>query len=163
MARRTFFSFHYGPDHWRASQVRNSWLMQKDRSAAGFFDSVEWQEVKKKSDSEIERWIDRQFDNTSVTVVLIGSNTAGRKWINYEIKNSNKRGNGMLGVYIHNNKNSQGLTSIKGKNPFDTLYTIRNGQNVPFSNLYRTYDWIIDNGYANIGTWIELAARNAGR
>ena len=28
---------------------------------------------------------------------------------------------------------------------------------------YKTYDWINDYGYANLGDWIEKAARDAGR
>jgi hypothetical protein len=103
MARQTFFSFHYTLDCWRASQVRNS-LITQDRKAAGFFDSAEWQEVKKKTDFVIEAWIDTQMIGTTVTVVLIGSNTAGRKWINYEIKSSYTRGNGILAIHIHGNK-----------------------------------------------------------
>lgn len=162
MARRTFFSFHYGPDCWRAAQVKNSWVTQ-DRVAAGFFNSVEWEEVKKKSDADIERWIDKQLEGTSVTVVLIGSNTAHRKWIDYEIKSSYKRGNGLLGIYIHNKKNSKGLTSSKGINPFSYWSVTKNGQKVFFSSLYKTYDWVTDDGYTNMGKWIEEAARNAGR
>jgi hypothetical protein len=162
MARRTFFSFHYRPDCWRASQVKNSWVT-KERQAAGFFNSVEWEEVKKKADSEIEKWIDEQLEGTSVTVVLIGSNTANRKWIDYEIKSSRKRKNGLLGIYIHNKKNSKGLTSSKGINPFNQWYTTINGQRVYFSSLYKTYDWVIDDGYTNMGKWIEQAAKDAGR
>lgn len=37
MARRTFFSFHHGRDSWRVGQVRNSWVVGKDREAAGFW------------------------------------------------------------------------------------------------------------------------------
>jgi hypothetical protein len=162
MARRTFFSFHYGPDCWRAAQVRNSWVTQ-DRIAAGFFDSAEWEEVKRKADSDIEKWIDKQLEGTSVTVVLIGTNTAGRKWIDYEIKSSRKRGNGLVGIYIHNKKNSKGLTSSKGINPFSEWYTTRNGQKAYFSSLYNTYDWVSDDGYTNMGKWIEDAARKAGK
>lgn len=162
MARSTFFSFHYKPDCWRASQVKNSWVTQ-ERKAAGFFNSVEWEEVKKKQDSEIEKWIDGQLVETSVTVVLIGTNTARRKWINYEIKSSHQRGNGLLGIYIHNKKNSKGLTSNKGKNPFDSWSITRNGEKVLFSSLYPTYDWINDDGYSNMGNWIEKAAKKAGK
>lgn len=162
MARRTFFSFHYSPDCWRASQVKNSWVTQ-DRKAAGFFNSVEWEEVKKKQDSEIEKWIDKQLMGTSVTVVLIGSNTAGRKWINYEIKSSYKRGNGLLGIYIHNKKNSKGFTGKKGKNPFDTWTITENGRKVSFSSIYPTYDWVNNDGYTNMGSWIEKAAKAAGK
>ncbi|MBP9801595.1 MAG: TIR domain-containing protein [Candidatus Moranbacteria bacterium] len=162
MARRVFFSFHYAPDCWRASQVRNSWVTQ-ERKAAGFFDSAEWEEVKKKQDSEIEKWIDKQLGGTSVTVVLIGSNTAGRKWINYEIKSSHKKGNGLLGIYIHNKENSKGLKSAKGRNPFDDWSITRNGEKMKLSSLYSTYDWVNDDGYNNMGNWIEKAAKNSGR
>ena len=53
MARRAFFSFYYERDSWRAGQVRNSWVT-KDRESAGFWDAAAWEEVKKKSDAEIE-------------------------------------------------------------------------------------------------------------
>lgn len=159
MARKTFFSFHYAPDCWRAAQVKNSWVTQQDRSAAGFFNSVEWETVKRKVDSEIERWIDKQLEGTSVTVVLIGSSTANRKWINYEIVSSYKRGNGILGIYIHNKRNSKGLVSSKGRNPFDDLSL----KGVPLSRIYPTYDWVNDNGYENMGKWIEEAAKKANR
>ena len=75
MARQSFFSFRYKADNWRAANIRSSWVT-KDREAAGFFDSAEWEEVKKNKDSDIEKWIDDQLKGTSVTVVLIGSDTA---------------------------------------------------------------------------------------
>lgn len=162
MARRAFFSFHYAPDCWRAAQVRNSWVTQ-DRKAAGFFDSAEWEQVKKKRDSEIEKWIDKQLEGTSVTVVLIGSNTYGRKWINYEIKSSYKKDNGILGIYIHNKENSKGLKSTKGRNPLEYWSIERNGRKVQFSEIYPTYDWVNDDGYKNMGAWIETAAKKAGK
>ena len=31
------------------------------------------------------------------------------------------------------------------------------------SGLFRTYDWIRDNGYNNFSTWVENAAKQAGR
>lgn len=47
MARRTFFSFHYENDVWRANIVRNSWVTKSDRDAAGFVDAADFEEVKK--------------------------------------------------------------------------------------------------------------------
>lgn len=158
MARQTFFSFRYENDNWRAGIVRNSYVTQ-DRKAAGFFDSAEWEEVKKKKDSEIEKWIDEQLKGTSVTVVLIGSDTYGKKWINYEIKASHNKGNGMLGIYIHNLKNSKGETATKGKNPFEYYEFKSNGKVV----TYPVYDYIDDDGYKNMGDWIEAAAKLAGK
>lgn len=158
MARQTFFSFRYKKDNWRASIVRNSYVTQ-DRKASGFFDSADWEEVKKKKDSDIENWIDEQLKGTSVTVVLIGTDTYGKKWINYEIKASHNKGNGMLGIYIHNVKDSQGKTTTKGNNPF-TYYEFKKEGKVI---TYPVYDYVNNDGYNNMGDWIETAAKLAGK
>lgn len=162
MARQSFFSFRYKKDNWRAGIVRNSWVTQ-ERKASGFFDSAEWEEVKKKSDSAIEAWIDGQLKGTSVTVVLIGADTAGKKWINYEIKSSHSKGNGMLGIYIHQLKDKDKNTSAKGRNPFDDFSITKDGKKVLYSSIYKTYDWVDDDGYSNMGDWIEKAAKAAGK
>ncbi|PQJ84494.1 TIR domain-containing protein [Aliivibrio sifiae] len=158
MARQTFFSFRYQKDNWRASIVRNSWLTQ-DRKASGFFDSADWEEVKKKTDSEIEKWIDSQLKGTSVTVILIGSDTAGKKWIDYEITSSHSKGNGIIGIYVHNIKDNKGKTTTRGKNPFDN-WTFKKAGSVV---TYPVYEWVADDGYKNLGDWIEDAAKTAGR
>ena len=163
MARRVFFAFHYERDIWRASQVRNSWVTKPDRKSAGFWDAADWEKVKKQGDDAIKRWINSQLEGTSVTVVLIGSETADRDWVKYEIKRSYQRGNGMLGVYIHNMKDINGFTDTKGSNPFANLYVDQNGKKVYLSDLYPTYDWANNNGYQNLGSWIEEAAKKAGK
>src|SRR5258708_32469976 len=101
MARRAFFSFHYERDAWRAGQVRNSWVTQ-DRESAGFWDAAAWEEVKEKGGDAVETWIDDQLKGTSVTVVLIGSETSTRAYVSSEIKRSHNQGNGIVVVYIHN-------------------------------------------------------------
>jgi hypothetical protein len=119
MARRVFFSFHYERDVWRANIVRNSWVTKGNFESAGFIDAVEFEKIKRKGDESIERWINEQLEGTSVTVVLIGSETYLRDWVRYEIIKSFDRGNGLLGVYIHNIKNQFEMTDIKGLNPFE--------------------------------------------
>lgn len=158
MARQTFFSFRYKNDCWRASIVRNSWVTQ-ERKAAGFFDSAQWEEVKRKTDPAIATWINSQMSGTSVTVVLIGADTANKKWIDYEIKASHERGNGLVGIYIHGLEDRHGRTSQKGRNPFDNFTFKKNGAVV----TYPVYDWVADIGYKNMGTWIENAAKAVGR
>ena len=162
MARHSFFSFHHQRDSWRAGQVRNSWVTQ-DRIDAGFWDSAEWEEVKKKDKASIQKWIDGQMTGTSVTVVLIGAQTSQREHVGYEISQSYKLGKGMLGIYIHNVKNKEGLTDTKGANPFDNWSVQQSGQKVLLSSLYPTYDWVSNDGRSNIGNWIEAAAKKAGR
>lgn len=151
MARRVFFSFDYDRDVWRASQVRNSWVTQKDREAAGFWDAASWEEVKKKGGAAILRWIDRQLEGTSVTVVLIGAQTSNSEYVRYEILQSWDRGNGLIGVYVNNLEDSHGRTDLKGADPFTAL---------GFTGI-RTYDWVNNDGYNNFADWVEAAYESA--
>lgn len=163
MARRVFFSFHYERDIWRANVVRNSWVTQDDREAAGFWDASLWEEAKRRGEDAIRRMIDRGLENTSVTAVLIGAETADREWVRYEITKSYERGNGLLGVYIHGIKDRNGYTDRKGDNPFDRLYIEKNGRRIYLSQVYSTYDWVSNDGYSNFAPWTEAAARAGGR
>ena len=163
MVRNAFFSFHYRNDVWRANQVRHSWVTKGDRVAAGFVDAADFEEVKKGGEAAIKRWIDAQLSGTSVTVVLIGSETSTRDYVKYELQKSYAKGNGMLGIYIHNCKDKSGNTSSKGSNHFGEIGKDDKGDPVYFSAAYTMYDWVNDDGYQNIGTWIEAAATKAGR
>jgi len=163
MVRRTFFSFHYENDIWRVNQVRHSWVTKPNVEEAGYIDAADFERIEREGEGAIKRWILRQLDGTSVTVVLIGAHTSERKYVGVEIEESYRKGNGMLGIYIHNVKNQRGETDIKGRNPFDNWYIEQNGQKIYFSQMYQTYDWINDNGRDNIGDWIEQAAKKAGR
>ncbi|MFH0831725.1 MAG: TIR domain-containing protein [archaeon] len=158
MTRRVFFSFHYERDIWRAGQVRNSWVTKPDRETAGFIDAASWEEVKRKGDEAIKRWIANQLDGTSVTIVLIGAETANRDWVLYEIKESHKRGNGLLGIRIHNIKDQNQRMDNLGGNPFDKLYIEENGFKKYLSQIYPTYDWVRNDGYNNLGRWVEEVA-----
>ncbi|MET0101178.1 MAG: TIR domain-containing protein [Sedimenticola sp.] len=86
-----------------------------------------------------------------------------RPWVRHEIKRSYELGKGLLGIYIHNVKDPIDGTDLQGKNPLDYWSVKRGGINVPFSRLYRTYDWVHDDGYSNLARWIEDAAKAAGR
>jgi len=162
MARRAFFSFHYENDVWRANQVRNSWVTQ-GKEAAGFVDSAEFEKVKRGGDAAIKKWIDNQLDGTSVTVVLIGSDTSNRPYVQYELQTSYEKGNGIIGVYIHQLKDQDGKTSSKGSSTFGELGKDSNGNLVYFYQIAKEYDYVNDDGYSNLGSWIEDAAKKVGR
>lgn len=163
MARRTFFSFHYDRDIWRASIVRNSWLTKDDREDAGFWDASLWEEAKKKGDDAIKNMIDEALKGTSVTAVLIGKETSGRDWVRYEVQASHDKGNGLLGIFIHNIKDNDGNTDSAGDTDFGPIGEDDDGNPVYFSDLYLTYDWVDDDGYNNLGEWVEHAAQAAGK
>lgn len=162
MARQVFFSFRYDRDIQRIGQIRNSGVvLGAGDTSSGLVDSVEWDRITRGGDAAILRWIDGQLHGTSVTVVLIGAQTANWQWINYEIVESVRRGNGLLGVYIHNVKDPDGLTTTKGDNPFDYITWRNTGTRL--SREYATYDWVHDDGRRNLSRWIDAAAKQSGR
>lgn len=156
MARRVFFSFHYEPDNWRAAQVRNMGVIEGNSPVS----DNDWEEIKSGGDKAIQGWIDGQIKGKSCTIVLIGSNTAGRKWIKYEIRKSWNDGKGLLGIFIHNLKDSSGNQSTKGRNPFDDfnvdgklLSSIVGAYNPPYTSSTKVYDYI----KTNLADWVEEA------
>jgi hypothetical protein len=153
MARQTFFSFHYERDSWRAGQVRNCNVVASE-DEHGFIDGVEWETIKSQGDEAIERWIAEQMEYTSVTVVLIGAETADRPWVQHEIVESWNRGNGIVGVRIHNIKDQHSETDSYGRNPLDE---IKLPDGLALSTACKTYDWVLNEGRNNLGTWIEEA------
>lgn len=163
MARRVFFSFHYQRDVCRVVQVRNSWVIRPNSESQPFLDKAEWESVKRTGSKAIENWIEKQLHNTSVTVVLIGAESYSRPWVQHEIRRSHELGKGMIGIYLNNVKDPRTGTDTKGRNPFEYWSANVNGRNVPLSNIYPTYDWVRDDGYRNLSSWIEKAATAAGR
>lgn len=156
--RRVFFSFHYKPDNWRVAQVRNMGMVDDNSPAS----DNDWETVTRGGDLAIKRWINSQMYGRSCAVVLIGRNTSGRKWINYEIEKAWNGGRGLLGIHIHNLRDVNGNQSAKGSNPFYRLSL--NGTRL--SSVVQTYDPPYKrstNVYAyianNIADWIEDAIR----
>jgi hypothetical protein len=160
VARRVFYSFHYKADAWRASQVRNIGAVEGNEPAK----DNDWETVTRGGDAAIQRWIDGQLKGRSCTVVLVGEETAGRKWIDYEIRTSWSERKGLLGVYIHNLKDRSGEQSAQGVNPFDKFSLNVGGSTQRLSRLVSCYEPPYSDSvsvYAyikkNIGQWIEDA------
>ena len=84
MTRRVFYSFHYVPDVMRVSQVRNIGALEANKAAT----DNDWETVKSGKDTAIKKWIAEQMKGRTCTVVLVGEETADRKWINHEIVES---------------------------------------------------------------------------
>jgi hypothetical protein len=145
MARKVFFSFHYQRDLWRVNVVRNSGAID-GVSAAGFHDASLWEEIKRKGEEAVKKLINSGLNGTSVTVVLIGAETSGRKYVTYEIERSLTCGNGLLGIYIHNIKDKDGRTD-----PLGAVPTALSKSGAP------VYTW----EYGKLGEWVEKAYKKA--
>ena len=158
--RQVFYSFHYVPDNWRVSQVRNIGQIEDNKPAS----ANKWEEVKKNGNKAIQDWIDGNLRYRSCTIVLVGENTAKRKWIDYEIKKSWIDSKGVVGIHIHNLKNIQGEQANKGANPFEH-FTLDNGKkklssvvkcyNPPYLTSTKVYNYI----KKNLEDWVEEAIK----
>jgi hypothetical protein len=158
MARRVFFSFHYKPDCWRASQVRNMGVIEGNRPCS----DNDWETITKGGDDKIKEWIAEQLDGKSCVVVLIGANTAGRKWINYEIIKGWNEGKGVVGVCVHGLKDSDEKQSEKGANPFANIKYGDSGEMLSsvvkvYDTPYATSTYVYDHIKANLDNWVEEA------
>jgi len=158
MTRRVFYSFHFKPDNWRVSKVRNIGALAGNKPAT----DNDWHAITKKGAAAIKEWIDDQLHGRGCTIVLIGEATAGRKWIDYEIEKSWNDGKGLLGIHIHNLTNSQGEKSSKGANPFSSFELCEGKKKLsgvvkcydpPYTNSSNVYNHIAD----NVEKWIDDA------
>lgn len=154
MVRRCFYSFQYKPDNWRVSQVRNIGTLEGNKPAP----DNDWETVKGGGDTAIKKWIAAQMKGRSCTVVMVGSNTADRKWINHEIIRSWDEGMGVVGIHIHGLLNKDGNTAQKGNNPFDYIGYGNTGKKL--SSIVKCYTPAGSDSKARYA-WIQKHLANA--
>lgn len=160
MARKVFFSFHYKPDNWRTSQVRNIGVIEGNKAV----NDNKWEEVKKGGIPAIKKWIDDNLFGKSCCIVLVGEKTAGRKWIEYEIEKAWEDKKGVMGIYINKLKDTDGNQSKKGNNPFEKFFITIDGKKKYLNEIIKCYDPPYEkskNVYnyisENIEDWVEKA------
>jgi MTH538 TIR-like domain (DUF1863) len=141
MAHRTFFSFYYDEDVWRASNVRKCGALSL--ADVEFIDTSLWEEAEGEGDAAIRKLIDSALAKATVTAVLIGANTAPRRWVKYEINESIRLGMGLFGVHIYRIKDQNGEESTQGANPLPDGYPV--------------YLWNSNKGAENLGKWVDAA------
>ena len=156
MAKKVFTSFHYKPDNWRASQIRNIGKIEGNSIAT----TNKWEEVTNGGDDAIKKWINDNMFGKSCVIVFVGEKTAGRKWIKYEIKKAWEDKRGIFGVHAHNLKDKDGNQCNKGSNPFDDftigdkkMSSIVKCYDPPYTTSTNVYDYIKE----NIEDWIDKA------
>ena len=163
--RQVFYSFHYKPDSWRVSQVRNIGTIEGNKPAP----DNDWETVTKNGDDAIKKWIKSQMEYRSCTVILVGKETANRKWINYEIVESWKAGMGVVAIHIYGLKNSDECITTQGSNPFDYISYGNNGKKLSSiakcynpigANSKERYDWIARNMSAMVEEAIKIRNNN---
>jgi hypothetical protein len=158
--KRVFFSFDFVDDLWRASVVRNRWVMEPALAAGGFW-SAEFMGGNPPPAADIEAFIDEQIEQADVTAVLIGTNTSRREHVGYAIRRSAELGRGLLGIYIEKCKDKFGRTSARGASPFDLIRIDRDGELRTLTEVVPMYDWVEDDGFHHLHAWIADAMSRA--
>ncbi len=165
--RRVFYSFHFDADSWRAATVRNIGMVEGNRPAT----DQKWEEVARGGDEAIMKWINEQMMHRSCALVLVGAQTAGRRWIDYEIREAWTHQKGLAGIHIHGLLDNFGYESHMGRNPF-AHFTVadKHGNRYPLNSVIkcynppgydskRRYNWI----RANLANVVEEAIRIRGQ
>ena len=124
MLEKVFFSFHYEKDNWRVQQIRNMGVVEGNQ----LVEANDWEEIKRKGVNSIKNWINDQLRHSNVVVVLVGSETAERKWIQYEIETAWNMGKPILGIEIHELLDGSGNSDLSGCNPFFDFTIDREGK-----------------------------------
>jgi hypothetical protein len=156
MAKQCFLSFYYKPDNWRVQTVKNIGSIEEQP----ILSSNDWEQIKKKGDDAVKDWIESNMRGKECLVVLVGTQTSGRRWVQYEIKRACEKGIGVMGINIHNLKDKDGNQSQKGKDPFDgvtvggkAITSYARMYDPPFSTSTNVYNHIAN----NISSWVETA------
>jgi hypothetical protein len=156
--KQVFFSFHFDNDVMRVQQIRNIGAIEGNTPVS----ANDWEEVKRKGDNFIEKWIEDNMKYRSCVVVLVGEETANRKWVKYEIEKAWNDGKGLVGIYIHNLKCPRNGKCNQGPNPFDE-FNFKDGKKLSSvvkchnPNSFDAYNDIAK----NIENWIETAAKKS--
>lgn len=164
MARKVFYSFCYSDDINRCMVVRNRWLTYGNQIQSGIIDKAEFEKIKRTGDQAVYNWIDKQLKDTSVTIVLLGTNTLSRKFVQYEICESIKRGNAIVGIYINGIRDM--ITGQTTKKSNTHIAIGKYSGNIPAyfdSFCDEIHDYVTENGYSNLDKWVESAVRKKGK
>lgn len=155
MAKKVFYSFHFDNDVMRVQQIRNIGSIEDNKPVS----ANEWEAVRRGSDAAIEKWIDENMKYRDCVVVLIGEDTAHRKWVKHEIKKAWNDKRGLVGIYIHNLKCPRNGYGRQGSNPFDQ-FTVGDKN---LSAIVRCYNPNSSDAYGdiknNLENWVDEAIR----
>ena len=154
MARKIFFSFHFDNDVFRVQQVRNIGALEDKKPIS----LTDWENVKRGGNEAIKKWIDETMKDCDCVVVLIGSETAKRPWVDYEVRKAWNSGKGLLGMYIHNLKCPKNGKCSKGANPFDNI-SLTDGRKL--SSIVKCYEPDQNNAYNSIKNGMEKCVEDA--
>lgn len=167
MATSVFYSFHYRRDIFRVQRIANIGAL--DGQA---LNRQEWEQVKRGGKSVIEKYIDGEMAYKRAVVVLVGTETASRPWVLYEIRKAWNDKKPIVGIRINGlvDTPAGGSVDPAGPNPFAKI-TLETPAFLPPRTLADHIPLHTPNGYdsksrfadirANIHSWVDGAVRRS--
>ncbi|WP_206499071.1 TIR domain-containing protein [Rhodococcus sp. KRD175] len=119
MAKKVFLSFHYNGDVTRCQQVRNIGAIEEDREEVS---AQKWETIKAGGDQAIKNWIAKEMAGKDAVVVLVGGETASRKWVKHEIEKAWKDKVPLVGIRVHGMLDLNGNKGSYGEDPFSKVF-----------------------------------------
>lgn len=144
--RNVFFSFHYD-DIMRVNNVRQSGLFVDETFEPGrlFYDRSLWESSKRTDPDSLKSLIREGVKNTSVVCVLVGSDTAFRPWVRYEIARAIIDLRGLLAVHINGiPHHTKKLPHARGYNPLQFMGVGKIQENRLVSPRYFLFERFMD-------------------
>jgi hypothetical protein len=122
--RKAFFSFSFA-DIMRVNVVRNAWKVGHPDSLVGgrsFYDSSLWERRQLEDPETVKRLIREGVGYTSAVCVLVGTETALRRWVRYEIARAVIDNRGLLAVHLNGIRHHKLLIPhARGPNPLASM------------------------------------------
>lgn len=142
----SFFSFHFSHDFDRINTVLDSWSKYPEVSMTPFISTPQLIKMMDEGLSTIFEWVSEEIAKAEVVIVLIGSKTKERYFVQYEIQQAILQKKPIYGIYIHQIMDKSGNTETQGDSPLPMVCS--------------TYDWISDNGAQNLLDWTKTAIQD---
>ena len=143
----------------RVNVVRNAWkVVRPDSLLAGrtFYDSSLWERRQIEDPETVKRVIREGVGYTSAVCVLVGTETATRRWVRYEIARAVIDKRGLLAVHLNGIRHHQFLVQhVRGSN---ALAQMAVGKVQPYNALlppvyylfeYTPQGWVRYQDYTN--------------
>lgn len=137
-----FIAYNDETDSTRANHVRKQLLASGRFLVEGYSPFTTWSKTRNGSSLEdLKREFNKQLGSASVTLILIGEDSATNPWIRYAIERSYVADKALLVLDISQIPDEHGATAVPDINPLERFAVIEGGKKLYLHHRYPSYTW----------------------